>query len=330
MKNFYGFSNERKYLLDNYKNKSLANSIILYGQKGIGKRTFLDNLIIDFLNLNQNIHNIDHQINLVYKHSHPNIRYIHKEYDDKLKKFKKNITINQIRNVFNFFYESTIDGASKFIIIDSTDDLNINASNSLLKILEEPTYNTFIFLISHNFSSLLPTLRSRCLKIKFKNHTYENFNKILNIKINNKNDEENKFLYDLSNGSPGIALKLVDDDISNIYNDIIFSLINSDQLSEIDINLSLRLSKLDEDKFKIVLSLFKFILINLNKCKVGINILDHYLSKNIENLMNASHKISVSSIYNLFEYLIKNENDLFAYNLDKKNFILNFLAQKEN
>ena len=48
-------------------------------------------------------------------------------------------------------------------------------------------------------------------------------------------------------------------------------------LSEEQINLSSKLSSLDEDKFKIVLSLFKFILINLNKCKAGINILDQYL-----------------------------------------------------
>ena len=60
------------------------------------------------------------------------------------------ITIDQIRNLNSFFHESSIDGMSKFIIIDSTDDLNINASNALLKILEEPKNDTYIFLISHN------------------------------------------------------------------------------------------------------------------------------------------------------------------------------------
>ena len=125
------------------------------------------------------------------------------------------------------------------------------------------------------------------------------------------------------------ALKLIDDDILSIFDEILICLIHDNTLSEEQINLSSKLSSLDEDKFKIVLSLFKFILINLNKCKAGINILDQYLSKIIENLINASNNISSKSIFKLFEYLIKNENDLFAYNLDKKNFILNFLAQKE-
>ena len=326
--NFYGFSKEKKYLVDNYKKKSLPNSIIFFGEKGIGKKTFTENFLIEIYNLIFN-KNIDHHINLIKSNSHPNIRSIKKAFDDKTKKLKKYITIDQIRNLNSFFHESSIDGMSKFIIIDSTDDLNINASNALLKILEEPKNDTYIFLISHNLSRVLPTIRSRCLKIKFQNHSYENFNKIINFKIDNKNEEENKFLYDLSNGSPGIALKLIDDDILSIFNEILICLIHDNTLSEEQINLSSKLSSLDEDKFKIVLSLFKFILINLNKCKAGINILDQYLSKNIENLINASNNISSKSIFKLFEYLIKNENDLFAYNLDKKNFILNFLAQKE-
>ena len=41
MDTFYGFSNEKKYLFENFKKKSLSNSIILYGQKGIGKKTLL-------------------------------------------------------------------------------------------------------------------------------------------------------------------------------------------------------------------------------------------------------------------------------------------------
>jgi len=328
MDNFYGFSREKKYLIDNFKTKSLPHSIILYGQKGIGKKTFADNLLIEIYSLIFN-NNIDHHINLIKNNSHTNVRCVNKEFDNKLKKYKKYINIDQIRTLNHFFHESAIDGMSKFIIIDSTDDLNINASNALLKILEEPKNNTYIFLISHNLSSVLPTIRSRCLKIKFNNHSYSTFNKIINDKINVNNEEENKFLFDLSNGSPGIALKIMDDDILNIYNEILLCLINNDIYSDGQIDLSFKLSKLDEDKFKIILSLFKFILINLNKCKAGINIIDQYLSQNIENLIKASHKISISSIFNLYEYLIKNEKDLFAYNLDKKNFILNFLAKKE-
>jgi len=74
----------------------------------------------------------------------------------------------------------------------------------------------------------------------------------------------------------------------------------------------------------------KFILINLNKIKLGINIFEQYLSKNLVLLEDISKKISKTAIFQKLEYLIKNENDLFAYNLDKNYFILNFFAQVEN
>ena len=71
-------------------------------------------------------------------------------------------------------------------------------------------------------------------------------------------------------------------------------------------------------------------MINLSKTKIGINIFDQYLSNNLNLLVNLSYDISNTTILNRLEYLIKNENDLFAYNLDKKLFVLNFFAEFDN
>ena len=109
--------------------------------------------------------------------------------------------------------------------------------------------------------------------------------------------------------------------------DILNCLIENEPFSQHNIELSLKVSKFDNDKFKIFLSLLKFILINLNKIKLGINILEQYLSKNLILLEDVSKKIPKTIIFQRLEYLINNENDLFAYNLDKKYFILNFFAQ---
>ena len=330
MDQIYGFSKEKKFLINNYHKNSLANSIIFSGQKGIGKSTFVFNLLKEIFKLSVNKNQIKHHLNLIDNNSHTNIKYLTKDFDDKLKKEKTIITVEQIRKLNNFFYETTFNDLPKFIIIDSADDLNINASNSLLKILEEPKNKTYIFLISHQLSSLLPTIRSRCLKFIFKNHNFETFKMILNDKIDINNEESLKFLFDLSNGSPGIALKLQDEDIYHLYDDILNSLIENEPLSKHNVDLSSKVSKFDNDKFKIFLSLLKFILINLNKIKLGINIFEQYLSKNLILLKDISKKISKTAIFQKLEYLIKNENDLFAYNLDKQFFILNFFAQVEN
>jgi len=330
MNKIFGFLKEKKFLINSYNNHSLPNSIIFSGQKGIGKNTFVFDFVKEIFKFSVNENQIMHHLNLIDNNIHTNIRYLSKDYDDKLKKEKTIITIEQIRKLNNFLYETTFNDLPKFIIIDSADDLNINSSNSLLKILEEPKNKTYFFLISHQLSSLLPTIRSRCLKFIFKNHNFETFKIILNNKIDLNNEEILKFLFDLSNGSPGIALKLQDKEIYNLYDDILNSLIENEPLSKHNVDLSNKVSKFDNDKFKIFLSLLKFILINLNKIKLGINILDQYLSKNLVLLEDISKKISKISIFQKLEFLIKNENDLFAYNLDKNYFILNFFAQDKN
>ena len=325
----YGFSKEKNYLVNNCKNKSLHSSIIISGQKGIGKKKLIYTVIKEIVNFSVDKKIVNHYINLINTNSHPNIRYLSKEFDEKTNKNKSYITINQIRNLNSFIYESSLDDFYKFVIIDSADDLNINASNSLLKILEDPPNNTYFFLISHQLSSLLNTIRSRCLKLKLQNHDFDIFKLIIKKKINNIHEESIKFLFDLSKGSPGVALDFHDEDVYNLYNKILYSLVDKNPLSKNNIDLSSQLSKFSNDKFKIFILLFKFILINLSKIKIGINIFDQYLSNNLNLLVNLSNNISNTTILNRLEYLIKNENDLFAYNLDKNFFIMNFFLEIE-
>ena len=79
------------------------------------------------------------------------MRILQKEYNQKTKKLKNNITIDQIRDLESFIYLFSLDGSPKFIIIDSSDDLNINSANSLLKILEEPK-KKYLYNFNHTSS----------------------------------------------------------------------------------------------------------------------------------------------------------------------------------
>ena len=109
MDKIYGFSKEKKFLINNYHKNSLANSIIFSGQKGIGKNTFVFNLLKEIFKSAVNENQIMHHLNLIDNNSHTNIRYLTKDYDEKLKKEKKIITVEQIRKLNNFFYETTFD-----------------------------------------------------------------------------------------------------------------------------------------------------------------------------------------------------------------------------
>ena len=87
------------------------------------------------------------------------------------------------------------------------------------------------------------------------------------------------------------------------------------------------LSSLDNEKLKIFISIIKFILITINKIKLGINITKNYLSKSILKIETISDKISIDLIQRKLDYLINNENDLFTFNLDKKIFMINFTTE---
>jgi len=83
----------------------------------------------------------------------------------KLDATAKNITIDQIRQLQEFLYKTSILSGRKIAVIFGADQMNINASNSCLKILEDTPLSTHLFLITESASGILPTIRSRCAKI---------------------------------------------------------------------------------------------------------------------------------------------------------------------
>ena len=93
-------------------------------------------------------------------------------------------------------------------------------------------------------------------------------------------------------------------------------------------NITNIFSNFENEKYKIFLSLIKFILIVFKKVKMGLDIVESYLSQKILKIENLSEKITIDTIDNKLDYLINNENDLFTFNLYKKIFMINFFAIK--
>ena len=322
-----GFEKEYNDLLNRYESNNLPNSILIHGLNGIGKRTFLNKLVKNILNIEFKDNNLDHHLNLFKNNTHPNIKIIEKEIDSKTGKIKTNITIDQIRRLKTFLNStSIIQNSSKIVIIDSADYLNISSANSMLKILEEPKENTYIFLISNQISLRLPTIRSRCLKIKFNTHNLTNFTNIIKDNIDEISNEEINFYFELTYGSPGTSILYYNNDFLDIFQLSIKCLLSND-LDDDKINLSNILSKLTNDEFNNYLSMLKFILIVANKLKVNRD------DKNLVNIPNylelesLSTNLTKKNLIDRFDYLTNNQKELFSLNLDKKIFILNFLTQ---
>jgi DNA polymerase-3 subunit delta' len=82
------------------------------------------------------------------------------------KRLRKQIVVDDVRALNGFFQMSAADGGRRVVIIDDADEMNPNAANALLKMLEEPPERATLLLISHQPSSLLPTIRSRCRTLR--------------------------------------------------------------------------------------------------------------------------------------------------------------------
>lgn len=100
----------------------------------------------------------------------------------KRKNEKKEIDIEQIRNLKSFFSFKPYNSKFKIAIIDDAHLMNFYAQNALLKLLEEPHGNkTIIFLISNKHKLLLETILSRVQEIKFFIPPKEEINNYLSI-----------------------------------------------------------------------------------------------------------------------------------------------------
>lgn len=97
--------------------------------------------------------------------SHPGLLVIRRPYDQQRKRFAASIPVDEVRRIKSFLGHRGADAAWRVVIVDSVDELNVNAANALLKSLEEPPERTLFLLVSAEPGRLLATIRSRCRRL---------------------------------------------------------------------------------------------------------------------------------------------------------------------
>ena len=278
-----------------YLERKLPNKILLSGEKGIGKCTmsyhlinyilsFEENYSYDFNNYKINLEN--KSFKLMLNKSNPNFYLIDVAED------KKNIDINQIRNLISNLNKSSFNSNPRFVLIDNIELLNNNSVNALLKILEEPNDNINFILINNN-KKILPTLISRCLNFKI-SITYNQSIKIVN-------DILNLNIYDLLNidlinnySTPGQLLSIISlGEVNNI------DLKNTDLKSFLSIMIKEKYYKKDIRFNDILYSLIEF-----------------YFRKNL-----SKDNIKLMTIKNSF---LNKINNMKIFNLDDEAFFIEF------
>ncbi len=98
--------------------------------------------------------------------AHPNLLHLKRPWDDKDKKLKTLLTVDEVRRAGSFFGTSAATAGYRIAIVDAADDMNANAANALLKMLEEPPARAMFLVLTHAPGGLLPTIRSRCRRLQ--------------------------------------------------------------------------------------------------------------------------------------------------------------------
>jgi DNA polymerase III subunit delta' len=291
----YGHEDHINSLLKLHKRNHFPNKILFSGEKGIGKSTLAYHIInyilsygekdsYDLKNFEINLEN--KSFKLTQNKSNPNFILVD------VNEEKKNINIDQIRNLILTLNKSSFNTKPRFVLIDNIELMNINSINALLKVLEEPNDNINFILINNN-KKILPTLKSRCLNFKI-SLTYEQSinitNKILDENLDNYLNEE--FITNYS--TTGQLIKLIN-----------FAKNNDIDLKEF--NLKNLISKIILDK----------------KYKKDVSIKDLIYSLIELYFRNNISMKNIDLIY-MYNYFLKKINTTKIFNLDEESLFMEF------
>ncbi len=98
--------------------------------------------------------------------AHPDFALIRRAWLPDKKRFSSEIQVEHARMALQVFQMSAAFGGWRVCIVDCAEDLNRSSANALLKMIEEPPQRSLILIVSHRPGRVLPTIRSRCRRIK--------------------------------------------------------------------------------------------------------------------------------------------------------------------
>ena len=144
--------------------------------------------------------------------------------DGKAKPDGKQISVHTIRAMIERMQMSSMSGEWRVVLIDSVDELTRNASNAMLKLLEEPPEKTLFLLVVHQLASVLPTIRSRARVEKMRPLTMPQLRELCAKFMPDANVSDETLR--LANGSFGRIANLKKSGGDEIYNDLVECLKN--------------------------------------------------------------------------------------------------------
>ncbi|MGH6989307.1 MAG: DNA polymerase III subunit delta', partial [Stellaceae bacterium] len=151
---------------------------------------------------------------------HADLLVIEKGYDPKRKRRRSEIVIDDVRQIGDFLHLTPAEGGWRIVIIDGADEMNRNAANALLKVLEEPSRRALLLITSASAGRLLPTIRSRCRHLALDLLSESQLIGLLGKYLPSEAPEKTAEVAALAGGSIGRALDLTAGGGLGLYREI--------------------------------------------------------------------------------------------------------------
>lgn len=230
----FGHGAAEDFLARSYKSGKTHHAILLEGPEGIGKATLAFRFAYHVLSHPEPAEAPDHleapdlaspiSRQIASGASH-NLLHLTRPVDDKTGRAKTAITVDEVRRAGHFFSQTSGTGNWRIVIIDPADDLNRNAANAILKMLEEPPRRALFLVLSHAPGKLLPTIRSRCQTLRLSPLNEADLSRALaGLGLPLDGGKTQEMVLGLSKGSVSQALKLLNyggTEIITAFNDIL-------------------------------------------------------------------------------------------------------------
>ncbi|MFP3944052.1 MAG: DNA polymerase III subunit delta' [Alphaproteobacteria bacterium] len=153
--------------------------------------------------------------------AHPDLLILRRPWDERTKRLKTVLNVDEVRRLNGFLAQHAGEGGWRVVIVDAADDMNANAANALLKLLEEPPQKVLLLLVAHAPAKLLPTIRSRCRTLRLRPLAPDAVTEIVRRHGTAElSGEDAALLAWLSRGSAGRALMLAAHGGLEIYKQI--------------------------------------------------------------------------------------------------------------
>lgn len=225
----YGHAGAEAQLLDGLVRDRLHHGWLIAGPRGVGKATLAwrfaravlamppaDGMFAPEPPASLDVPD-DHPVSRrIVAGSEPGLMAIRRTVDPKTGRLRAQIRVDEVRRLRDFFGLSAAEGGRRVVIVDAADEMNPNAANAILKLLEEPPAGALLLLVAHRPGALLPTIRSRCRVLRLNPLGAEDLALALTPALGAPPDRP-EALAELAGGSVGEAVRIINGEGLALY-----------------------------------------------------------------------------------------------------------------